>query len=603
MTLAHRKRPRTQSELADENRMLRERLEEAEQTIAAIRNGEVDAVVVTGPNGDQVFTLAGSDHVYRVIVENMQEAALNLSLDGTILFCNRRFCEMVGTPMERVVGRRLTEYVPVDRRAGAFEVIRQACLGPVRTRLLLQAPEGEAVPVQLTGNRIDPGNGPSLCMIATDLSEIEASAGRIQQLSARQSALEQSEQALRAAKAELEDRVLVRTAELAETVEELRSAYAQLDARARQLRALAGELTMAEQRERKRLAKVLHDGLQQHLAAAKLQLGGLNLPGSEGVTESVDQLLTEAIRMSRSLSAELSPPVLHVNGLSAGLEWLQRSMRERHDFHVDLDLEGNPDLPEDVRVLLFESVRELMFNAAKHAGVSRARVGLRAPGAGGDLAITISDEGAGFDPGSVTAAADGGGFGLFSIRERTELIGGRFEVASAPGRGSCFTIRLPHCAITPPCAPEPVEELETVAAGAIRVLLADDHNLVRDGIARLVKREPGLEIVGEARDGREAVELARALAPDVVLMDISMPNLNGIDATRIIHQERPSIRVIGLSMYDDPMPVQAMRSAGAVDFKNKGCAAADLIAAIRNVMAGAAPTRHGVGVTASLRRV
>jgi CheY-like chemotaxis protein len=266
-------------------------------------------------------------------------------------------------------------------------------------------------------------------------------------------------------------------------------------------------------------------------------------------------------------------------------------MRDRHDFQVDLDLEGNPDLPEDVRVLVFESVRELMFNAAKHAGVSRARVDLRAPDAGGDLTITVSDDGAGFDPGSLTEAADGGGFGLFSIRERTELIGGRFEIASAPGGGSRFTIRLPRCAISPPCDPEPVDDS---GAGAIRVLLADDHNLVRDGVARLVKREPGLEIVGEARDGQEAVELARALSPDVVLMDISMPNLNGIDATRIIHQERPSIRVIGLSMYDDPVPVQAMRSAGAVDFKNKGCAAADLIAAIRAVMTGAAPTRSAI---------
>jgi len=87
--------------------------------------------------------------------------------------------------------------------------------------------------------------------------------------------------------------------------------------------------------------------------------------------------------------------------------------------------------------------------------------------------------------------------------------------------------------------------------------------------------------VGQARDGREAVELARRTSPHVILMDISMPRLNGIDATRIIHEERPDIRVIGLSMYDDPVPVQAMREAGAVDYKNKGCAASDLMAAIR----------------------
>ena len=137
---------------------------------------------------------------------------------------------------------------------------------------------------------------------------------------------------------------------------------------------------MAEQRERKRLAKVLHDGLQQHLAAAKLQLGALSVPGAAANGRgAIEQLLNEAIQMSRSLSAELCPPVLHVNGLSAGLEWLRNWMRDRHEFAVDLSLDGNPDLPEDVRVLVFESVRELMFNAAKHRTFPARGWGLRAP--------------------------------------------------------------------------------------------------------------------------------------------------------------------------------------------------------------------------------
>jgi PAS domain S-box-containing protein len=725
---SERKSPRTLADLAQENRTLRLRLDEAQQTLQALRAGEVDALVVSGPAGEQVFSLAGSEHVYRVVVERMQEAALTVDMDGTIVFCNGRFCEMVRTSMEEVIAHPLEAFVDPRQADGVAELMRQGSTGTVRGRILLKPRGGDPLPVRITGSLIDLGQGPGLCLIASDLTEIETSAGRIQSLREHQQALEQSEEVLRTtletarrrteeletvmdlapavilvardpecrfiagnrfahkmhqvpagenlspepapgqlnatrrffkngrelppaelpmqqaatgreiigaeldlllpdgdlrtllgnasplfdsqgrsrgsigifidaterrkaeallhkANQDLEERVRERTAELAETVDELRAAYAQLDARAKQLRALAGELTMAEQRERKRLAKVLHDGLQQHLAAAKLQLGALSVPGAQRTAAAIEQLLSEAIQMSRSLSAELCPPVLHVNGLSAGLEWLRNWMRDRHEFQVDLALDGNPDLPEDVRVLVFESVRELMFNAAKHANVSRARVELRGPDARGELTISVSDAGIGFESGHPPTAGAGGGYGLFSIRERVELIGGRFEFASTPGEGSRFAITLPRCAMATDCSgSDAAEDTPSTGEEPIRVLLADDHTLVRDGIARLVKREPGLDIVGEARDGEEAIELARALSPDVILMDISMPRLNGIDATRIIHKELPAIRIIGLSMYDDPVPVQALRTAGAADFKNKGCAASELIAAIRRAM-------------------
>ncbi len=254
----------------------------------------------------------------------------------------------------------------------------------------------------------------------------------------------QTQQMLRDHNEILESKVRQRTAELAAQFEKLTIANAKLDSRAHQLATLAGELTMTEQRERKRLAKILHDGLQQHLAAAKMQVGAmldqLTHTGHKQRLAQIEAILIESIQMSRSLSAELSPPVLYNSGLSEGLEWLRRWMQSQYTFRVDLSLEAEPQLPEAVKILLFEAIRELLFNAVKHAKVPAAKVLLQQP-TENEIKITVSDEGVGFDP-AVMEAAGCGGLGLFSIRERIGLIGGFLEIDSAPQKGSRFVLRV-----------------------------------------------------------------------------------------------------------------------------------------------------------------
>lgn len=410
-------------------------------------------------------------------------------------------------------------------------------------------------------------------------------------------ARKQAEIGLLAAKANLEDMVRERTADLARSVAELERANAELARRAAQLRALAGDLTATEQRERKRLSQILHDGLQQHLVAAKLQLGGLAGPDGDGevarTAAQVEQLLNESIQISRSLSAELSPPILQDGGLADALLWLQRWMREKHDFDVEVAVETDLEPAPEIKTLVFESVRELLFNCVKHAATARAVV--RVTGAnGGALEVRVSDEGCGFDPARMGPAGNGGGFGLFSIRERIQLAGGELRIDSIPGGGTRVLLRVPHARIdaTVPAGagPEPaVPPPPTVApgpSGRIRVLLADDHAIVRDGIARLIGKEPDMEVVGAARDGREAIELARRLAPDVILMDIGMPEVSGIEATQAIHRERPGIRIIGLSMHEHHEHAQVMREAGAVDYRTKDCAPSELLAAVRSCAGG-----------------
>ena len=112
-------------------------------------------------------------------------------------------------------------------------------------------------------------------------------------------------------------------------------------------------------------------------------------------------------------------------------------------------------------------------------------------------------------------------------------------------------------------------------------MLADDHAVVRQGIANLLRDQADIDVIGEAADGQEAVELANRLLPDIILMDLSMPKLNGVEATRIIHNDWPEIRIIGLSMFEAADRAQAMRDAGAVDYISKSGPAEALINIIR----------------------
>ena len=120
----------------------------------------------------------------------------------------------------------------------------------------------------------------------------------------------------------------------------------------------------------------------------------------------------------------------------------------------------------------------------------------------------------------------------------------------------------------------------------IDVLIADDHQILREGLGELLSGQKDMSVVGKAADGREAVELAKSLKPDVVLMDVSLPELNGMDATYQIHHDLPRTRVLALSMHAEPRFVKEMLSAGASGYLLKDSAFEDLISAIRTVIRG-----------------
>jgi PAS domain S-box-containing protein len=398
---------------------------------------------------------------------------------------------------------------------------------------------------------------------------------------------------------ELKEAVNSKTAELLQSQE--------------RLRALATELNLAEQRERKRLAAELHDHLQQILVLGKLTLRQgkrevAHAPAAAETMKKVDELLSDALSYTRTLVSELSPSVLRDHGLVAGLKWLAESMK-KHDLTVTVTLPEvfSVELPEAQTVLLFQSVRELLINASKHAGTGQATVKIAEND--GRLEITVRDEGEGFDPAATAAEVPNGGlsskFGLFSIRERMRAIGGWIEVQSAPGKGTTAMLILPlaNLAIArtedsrlkaeSKISEEELglgSEVQALQKSAkIRVLLVDDHAMMRQGLISILSGSSDLEIVGEAANGVEALRAVEKHRPAVVIMDINMPDMNGIEATTRIKSRYPEVTVIGLSVNAGDENQQAMLKAGAMMLLTKEAAVEQLYCAIQEVMKKSQP--------------
>ncbi len=386
----------------------------------------------------------------------------------------------------------------------------------------------------------------------------------------------QAEQALRDLNATLESKVIQRTAEL--------------EHRARQLQELTLELSRAEDQERRRLAEILHDDLQQVLAAAKFHLGLLNNrvkhdPSLHAIAVQVDHMLKDAIEKSRSLSHELSPAVLHHDDFTETLEWLAHQVQAKHGLLVHVAGFGQVKSQSDaLKAFLYKTTQEMLFNVVKHARVNEARVRVRRLGR--YICLSVSDHGRGLDLEQLRRTP---GFGLLSIRERVELLGGRMKIKSARDRGSTFIVVVPDGELS--AAETTIRETAEVPSrtgpaperqerSPLRVLLADDHAIVREGLISLLSDEGTIEVVGEAANGREAIDLAARLRPDVVIIDVSMPLINGDEATRQIKQHLPMTRVVALSMFAEPKTIERMHAAGADAYVLKTAPSEELLAAI-----------------------
>lgn len=297
----------------------------------------------------------------------------------------------------------------------------------------------------------------------------------------------------------LAQQVAVRTQELAHSQE--------------QVRAMATELTLAEQHERKRLATELHEDLAERLLLARIKLaeihqrGSLDVPTEELLKEA-DKLLTRALAYTHTVMADLSPLVLQDLGFPAALKWLAQRMQQ-HGLAVMLQTSVPSDLalPEAQAVFLFQAVRELLMNVLKHAKSRSATVLMTM--AAGQLQIEVQDEGVGFEGEPADTSTKPSHLGLHGIRERMTALGGTFEIDSRQEKGTKATLKLPlgHVAVkegdqAEHSAPDvPAAKKPGIPSGIIRVLLVDDHAMVRQGLKSVLDAYPDIKVVGEAAAG------------------------------------------------------------------------------------------------------
>lgn len=527
-----------------------------------------------------VRRLEDSERKYRGLFESSADMLFLLDLDGTILEVNPAACAGYSYAREELVGRNVSTVVdPAHRRSFTHALESVGADASVDVESVDTRRDGTTMNVEVRLSRLVREGREAIISAVRDVSERKRYERNLKELNET-----------------LEQRVRERTAAL--------------ESRAAQLRNLTAQLTQAEQSERQRLAQVLHDHHQQLLFGAKMQSGVLkrNAPPTEETVKgfrNLEEALDQAIATSKSLTVELYPPVLYDEHLAQVLEWLAGRMRQLHRLTVEVKADPGPvPMAQDVRVVVFQAVRELLFNVVKHAATDRAELRMSRV-EDGRIRIVVSDDGAGFDPIGRRDNAASSGFGLFSIRERLELLGGSLECESRPGSGTRVTLLVPTR-----CEEEEEEEevKDEAPAGAgesaasdvvaetataegdgrcepfrTKVLVADDHRIAREGLIGLLRREPDIEIVGEASDGQQAVEMARSLRPDVVIMDVDMPRMGGIEATRLIVEEIPGVRVIGLSMHHGRRTSTSMTRAGASVFLEKGGPFEALVAAIRQL--------------------
>jgi PAS domain S-box-containing protein len=489
------------------------------------------------------------DRALRLLLETSTQGIVSVDAQGLIVTANRAFETMFGWGPEELIGRSVESLMPAPfrdahtrHRAAYFGAPRSQSMGAGR-QLIGQRKDGSTFPIEVGLNHVSiAGLGHAFAFV-TDSTERQRAAAALQERTS-----------------ELEHRTL-------------------------QLSQMASDLTLAEQHAREQIAKTLHDGLQQLLVIVSLNLEQqvkreTEAGGASDLMVGAKQHLDEAIAAARSLSFELSPPVLHQSNLPVALTWLANWTRQKYGLDVQVTVDPRADSTrKDVRTLLFESVRELLFNVVKHAQVDRVALDLALDG--DRLCITVADEGVGFDPAALDRRSKDSvvAWGLFSIRERVTLLGGRLEIDSAPGRGTKFRLvaplGAPLSAAADADAASRVPVARTPDAGLppfepLRILIADDHAAVRQAMREILQERPELALVGDAANGIEAIACAHTLRPDVILMDVSMPLMDGIEATRRLRLELPSLEILGLSMQPRPPGPHAIEEAGAAGYFVKG---------------------------------
>jgi PAS domain S-box-containing protein len=375
---------------------LRARLKTAEETLRAIQSGEVDALMVSGKRGVKVVSLKGGEPSYRMLVEAMNEGAATLSRNGEILYCNRRFAEMMGRPTGTLIGVAVQSLVAESERDRFKTLLSKARNTAVKGEFSLRCSKGRLVPAYLSLNKFRGFKGLVLGMVITDLSE------------QKRKQVEESKQA------EMTHRLL-----------------------------LEHTLT-AQEEERRRIARELHDEAGQLLTALLVGLRTLEdtrkLADAKAQGHRLREITAQAIDEVGRLARGLHPTVLDDHGLGVALSRYAAEYAKTHKIAVELTLNelDASNLTSGVQITLYRILQEALTNVARHSG-ARA-VTIRFTRLAASMEVAIIDDGCGFDAAAVAVSSHR--LGIQSMRERAAMLGGTVRFVSQR-QGTMILVHVP----------------------------------------------------------------------------------------------------------------------------------------------------------------
>jgi PAS domain S-box-containing protein len=499
---------------------LQDQLQEARDTLEAIRGGEVDAVVVSGSSGNQIYSLTGAEQPYRVYVEQMQEGAVTVSDNGLVLYCNQRFAEMVKAPLECVIGANILPHLSANSWEEISSVFRKKEQA-VKHEGTLQCRDGTKLPVQLTASLLPLRDQVVICLIVTDLS------------------LQKRQEKLRLAKEVAEEANVAKDSFLAALSHELRTP---LTPALMALFSLERDQTLADSAKR-----------DVSMIRANIQLE----------TRLIDDLLDLTRIAQGKLELDEGPLDVHAVLLRAIDICRPEIETKQQKLTLNIDAHRSKTIGDTVRI------QQVMWNLIRNA------VKFTPPGGSVTIStqnvdqetvrVCVEDSGIGFqseiapklfvafeqNSRNITRQFGGLGLGLSISRSIVLAHGGTIQAESAgPKKGATFTIELPlrkgaqtSISVEPP----------SLSSGGriLRILLVEDHDDTRiaiEGFLRNLKHE-----IRSAGTAQGALELASQHQFDLVLSDLGLPDENGLELMSKLRDRfgLRGIAVSGFGMKDD----------------------------------------------------